>query len=72
MISGSLIDVAKHLGSLKFNVWQKMKNIIQYSEYTTVMGVSFIFISDDQLTQTKTKDHNLQRHTCMKYPSVSN
>ncbi|XP_019906214.2 tripartite motif-containing protein 35 isoform X2 [Esox lucius] len=31
MNSGTLIDVAKHLGSVRFQIWDKMKTIIQYN-----------------------------------------
>ncbi len=42
MITGSLLDVGKHLGSLKFKVWERMMENIQYSEYHSVSNYQVI------------------------------
>ncbi|XP_060731897.1 nuclear factor 7, brain-like [Tachysurus vachellii] len=61
-LSGALIHVAKHLANLKFRVWEKMQDTVQYTPVTLDPNTVYpeLIVSDD-LTSVRRSDEK-QKH----------
>ncbi|XP_064175841.1 zinc-binding protein A33-like [Anguilla rostrata] len=63
LLSGALIDVAKHLGNLKFRVWEKMLEMVQYTPVVLDPNTAAPWLSLSDLTTVR------HTGTDQKYPA---